>query len=423
MQKNSGIALTQAVFFLAGFLSTALECMLIFALFLSSIQAEVGRVKLGLVMGLCALIPYVLQRMFPALENLLLAHTQKIWLGNLGLCAMLSVLLCFPSAHNLTVFILELCFASALFFVIFQIFELRLNLLVHSKTFTSRSANTILQSAMTIGSAVGGGLAGVVLDAFGLKGVGIAGIAMSIAALFMVYCGGILLRKVELSTLAGLGGVALNIDSLSQNINDQQNNDQQNNDQHNIESQKKEFPKKQVQLNFILICVLAAAPGLLNFLLPWIVSSQNKWSHSTFGMLDFLAAGGAGFAVVICSTQKRPKLIVWFGLVFMALASALMMLHNVVLAVAASCFLWGLGMNLCRMSARQYLFESVASEKDALFWAQKLGLSRVAVETLVPILLGLVVFALPSHLFVMSALTVTVLAGIVVLMLQRNRVQ
>jgi hypothetical protein len=223
---------------------------------------------------------------------------------------------------------------------------------------------------MTIGSAFGGFLAGHVLSAFGLPGVG------WVSVLLLLVCVGCVLR-------AGAAGVPPPVDGTADRA-----------------PTVGTAPPTRAELlaAFAQLLLMCIAPAALNFLLPWIVVQENGWGPAAFGSLDFLAAMGAFIAILLVGRIEAGRLF-WIGVGCFFIASACLMSSGSFPHLATMCLLWGLGMNLIRMRARQTFFLALRTRRDALLWSQRLGLTRGLVEAGVPVLLGLCAATPSGRLF------------------------
>lgn len=375
----------------AGFFSVVVECTLLFSLFLSCIEEGMSRSVLGVVMAVCAVIPFVAQKVFARVEALLLSRLLSVWLGGLLACGLLTLPLLVLDDPGPALLLAMLCLASMLFFLLFQVFEMQLSLLSVANRLTSRQANLYLQVAMTVGSAIGGFCAGQVLDSLGLRGIGATSIILTILAA----AGVALFRRAEAAAAATAPAAR---DPAPR-----------------AEAGPSRMPARgELGIAFGFLLALAVAPATLNFLLPWLVTAENGWSAADFGRLDFLAAFGAFVAIMAygaCSAWGR-----WLGLACFAVASVLVVFHDSFPHLALLCLLWGLGMNLLRMRAREIFFDALRSSGDALLWSQRLGLLRVSIEASVPLGLGLFATASPSHLFALVAWGITGSLGVLAML-------
>lgn len=344
----------------AGFLSVTVECTLLFSLFLHCIRLGVPAQTLGLVMGACALLPYGVQKLSARVEGLLLTRIKAVWAGCLLAAIGLSFLLLTPLPQSQGGPMLLLCVASALCFLLFQLFETRLSMLCVDGRLQATQVNRYLQLAMTTGSALGGFLAGHLLEGLGLAGVGwVSALLLSIAL-----------------------GLVLRVRSSPQPRADGETPAEP------ASSRPQAPTRADLVASFAQLLLMCAAPAVLNFLLPWIVVQQNAWGPAAFGSLDFLAAFGAFVAILVFDRIDAAWLF-RAGIACFLGASACLMFSGSFPHLAVMCLLWGLGMNLLRMRARHTFFLALRTERDALIWSQRLGVTRAAVEAVVPVLLGL----------------------------------
>lgn len=314
---------------IAGFLTIIFECSFIFSLIISCIENDVSRIILGIITGICALTPFIMQKLFITFEKILILHAKIIWIYCLFICFIASIYL-LKSNPNTFIFLIMLCIFSFLFSLSFQIFELEVSNFYLHNNITSNFANLSIQFSMTVGSALGGFLSGQILGTYGIKGIGFLGVLISILSILFIVSYSKILYKTKNKNFFNPPNKISNNEILN----------------------PKKVLKTDIFISFSYILLLTASPCILNFLLPWLVIQENTWGPKEFGKLDFLAAFGAAIPIVLYSISTN-SILKWIGIFCFFASSIVLLIPNSFLNVGIMCFMRGVGMNLIRIPARK----------------------------------------------------------------------